>query len=132
MHTPEDITGSPEWASARQDWREQSGADLERLEAHLAGAAPGVLKLEAVYTPLHDMAGLAGVLGYPLMGRIARELIETLRRGADPLDANMLLLARAHIAALRALHEKNVPGDGGAAGSAVMAKLASLHARLAG
>ena len=30
---------------------------------------------------MHDMAGLAGVLGYPLLGKIARGLIETPAQG---------------------------------------------------
>ncbi len=74
------------------------------------------------------MAGLAGVLGYPLLGKIARGLIETLRKGANPLDDKMLMVAKAHLAALVALHAKDVRGEGGPAGVAVMAKLASIHA----
>jgi hypothetical protein len=92
------------------------------------GATPGSLKLETIYAPMHDMAGLAGVLGYPLLGKIARGLIETLRKGANPLDDRMLMVAKAHLAALVALHAKDVRGEGGPAGVAVMAKLASIHA----
>ena len=63
-----------------------------------------------------------------LLGKIARGLIETLRKGANPLDDRMLMVAKAHLAALVALHAKDVRGEGGPAGVAVMAKLASIHA----
>ena len=56
------------------------------------------------------------------------EMIETLRKGANPLDDKMLMVAKAHLAALVALHAKDVRGDGGPAGVAVLSKLASIHA----
>lgn len=123
-----DPTASPEWESARQEWWQQAKGELERLQQAVNGATSGSLKLETIYAPMHDMAGLAGVLGYPLLGNIARALIETLRKGANPLDERMLMVAKAHLAALVALHAKDVRGDGGQAGVAVMAKLASIHA----
>jgi hypothetical protein len=123
-----DPTASPEWEAARLEWWQQAKGELERLQQAVNGATSGSLKLETIYAPMHDMAGLAGVLGYPLLGNIARGLIETLRKGANPLDDRMLMVAKAHLAALVALHAKDVRGDGGPAGVAVMAKLASIHA----
>jgi len=128
MSASADLTESPEWESARAEWWGQAKTELARLQDAVNGAAPGTLKLETIYAPMHDMAGLAGVLGYPLLGKIARALIETLRKGANPLDEKMLMVAKAHLAALTALHAKDVRGEGGAAGVAVMAKLASIHA----
>jgi hypothetical protein len=119
---------SPEWEAARADWWNQAGPDLAKLQQLVNEAQPGALKLEAIYAPMHDMAGLAGVLGYPLLGKVARGLIETLRKGADPLDDKMLMVARAHVGALVALHARDVRGEGGAGGEAVLAKLASIHA----
>jgi hypothetical protein len=123
-----DPTESPEWEAARLEWWQQTKGELERLQQAVNGATPGSLQLETIYAPMHDMAGLAGVLGYPLLGKIARGLIETLRKGANPLDDRMLMVAKAHLAALVALHAKDVRGEGGPAGVAVMAKLASIHA----
>ncbi len=123
-----DPTTSPEWEQARAEWWAQAKTQLGELQDAVNGATPGTLKLETIYAPMHDMAGLAGVLGYPLLGKIARALIETLRKGANPLDEKMLMVAKAHLAALTALHAKDVRGEGGAAGVAVMAKLASIHA----
>lgn len=128
MSAAADPTLSPEWEQARLEWWTQAGADLNRLQSAIGGAQPGELKLETIYVPMHDMAGLAGVLGYPLLGKIARGLIETLRKGADPLDARMLMTAKAYLAALTALHAKDVRGEGGASGEAILAKLASIAA----
>jgi hypothetical protein len=113
MSAAADPTASPEWESARAEWWGQTKTELERLQEAVNGATPGSLKLETIYAPMHDMAGLAGVLGYPLLGKIARGLIETLRKGANPLDDRMLMVAKAHLAALVALHAKDVRGEGG-------------------
>ena len=127
MTASADLTASPEWEAARAEWWQTAQGELARLQKTVSDAAPGTLKLETVYAPMHDIAGLAGVLGYPLLGKIARGLIETLRRGANPLDDRMLMVAKAHLAALVALHAKDVRGEGGSAGLAVLAKLASIH-----
>jgi hypothetical protein len=128
MSAMNDPTQSPEWESARAEWWDGAKTQLAELQATVNAAAPGSLKLETIYAPMHDMAGLAGVLGYPLLGKIARALIETLRKGANPLDDRMLMVAKAHLAALVALHAKDVRGEGGPAGVAVLAKLASIQA----
>ncbi len=128
MNATTDPTLSPEWETARQDWYAQAGAQLDTLQQTVNSATPGSLALETIYAPMHDMAGLAGVFGYTLLGKVARALIETLRKGANPLDEKMLMVARAHLAALMALHAKDVRGEGGPQGLAILAKLASLHA----
>lgn len=128
MSAAVDPTESPEWEAARTEWWRGARVQLDELQAAVNGATPGSLSLDTIYVPMHDMAGLAGVLGYPLLGKIARGLIETLRKGANPLDERMLTVAKAHLAALVALHAKDVRGEGGPAGVAVIAKLASIHA----
>lgn len=127
MSASADPTESPEWEAARAEWWRTAQGELARMQKIINEAQPGSVKLETVYAPMHDMAGLAGVLGYPLLGKIARGLIETLRKGANPLDEKMLMVTKAHLAALVALHAKDVRGDGGPAGLAVLAKLASIH-----
>ena len=128
MSASADPTQTPEWEAARAEWWQTAQGELARLQKTVNEAQPGALKLETIYAPMHDMAGLAGVLGYPLLGKIARALIETLRKGANPLDEKMLMVSKAHLAALVALHAKDVRGDGGQAGVAVLAKLASINA----
>ncbi|MDZ4759993.1 MAG: hypothetical protein SGJ21_02850 [Alphaproteobacteria bacterium] len=127
MSTSADPLASPEWEAARSDWYTQAEGDLSRLQKIVATAAPGELVREIVYAPMHDVAGLAGVLGYPLLGRIARSLAEALRRGANPLDDKTLTVCRAYLATLVALHAKDVRGEGGAGGEAILARLASIQ-----
>ena len=40
----------------------------------------------------------------------------------------MLMIAKAHLAALAALHARDVRGDGGPQGLTILTKLASIHA----
>ena len=128
MSASVDPTQSPEWEAARQDWYNMAKAQLDQLQQTVNAATPGSLALEPIYAPMHDMAGLAGVFGYNLLGKIARSLIETLRKGANPLDDKMLMVARAHLSTLTALLAKDVRGEGGPQGVAILAKLASIHA----
>ena len=128
MSASADPMQSPEWEAARRDWYEQARTQLDTLQLAVTSATPGSLALETIYGPMHDMAGLAGVFGYDMLGKIARSLIETLRKGANPLDERMLMVARAHLAALAALHARDVRGDGGPQGLAILAKLAGIHA----
>jgi hypothetical protein len=117
---------SPEWESARADWWKQAEGELSRIQKALNEAQPGAIDRHFVYAPMHDVAGLAGVLGYPLLGKIARGLTENLRRGADPLDEKMLNLSKAYLSTLVALHARDVRGEGGDAGEAILAKLAAI------
>ncbi len=128
MSASTDPMQSPEWEAARHDWYEQARTQLDTLQQAVNGATPGSLALETIYGPMHDMAGLAGVFGYDMLGRISRSLIETLRKGANPLDARMLMIAKAHLAAMAALHARDVRGDGGPQGLTILTKLASIHA----
>jgi len=128
MSASTDPMQSPEWETARREWYDQARTHLNSLQQAVNGAVPGSLALETIYGPMHDMAGLAGVFGYDMLGKISRSLIETLRKGANPLDEHMLMIARAHLTALVALHARDVRGDGGPQGLAILAKLASIHA----
>ena len=128
MSASTDPMQSPEWEVARRDWYEQARTQLETLQQAVNSAVPGSLGLETIYGPMHDMAGLAGVFGYDMLGKISRSLIETLRKGANPLDDRMLMVAKAHLAALVALHARDMRGDGGPQGLAILAKLASIQA----
>jgi hypothetical protein len=128
MSTSAEPQLSPEWEAARADWWQQTDTELARLQKIINDAQPDTLQLETIYTPTHDIAGLAGVLGYPLLGKIARGLIETLRKGANPLDARMLMVSKAYVTTLVTLHAKDMRGEGGSSGEALLAKLASIQA----
>ncbi len=127
MSAMADPQASPEWEAARMDWWKQAQGEITKLHKAVSEATPGNLSRSVVYAPVHDLAGLAGVFGYDLIGKIARSMMEALRRGPDPIDERMLTVCRAYIAALSALHAKDVRGAGGASGDAILAKLASIH-----
>ncbi|MEP7210135.1 MAG: hypothetical protein ABI740_04800 [Alphaproteobacteria bacterium] len=118
---------SPEWEQARADWWKQAEGELSRIQKALAETAPGALSRDLVYAPIHDVAGIAGVFDYHLVGKVARGLMDTLRRAADPLDDKMVQVAKAYLTTLVALHARDVRGEGGPAGEAILAKLASIQ-----
>jgi len=126
MSAVADPMASPEWEAARSDWYAMAAAEIARVSRELDKALPGTLSRDGVYAPVHDIAGLAGVFGYTLIGKIARGMMEVFRHGQNPLDEKTLRLARAYMMALSALHAKDMRGEGGAAGEAILAKLASI------
>ncbi len=127
MSAAVDTQESPEWAAARNDWREQADASLAGLQTALQTATPDSLDLETIYAPVHDLAGLAPVFEYHLLGSLARSLMEALRAGPNPLNEGMINACRAYVTAMSALHAKDVRGEVGAEGDAILAKLASVH-----
>jgi hypothetical protein len=118
---------SPEWEQARADWWKQAEGELARIQKAVNETAPGALSRDLVYAPIHDVAGLAGVFDYHLVGKVARGLMDTLRRAADPLDARMVDVCKAYLSTLVALHAKDVRGEGGPAGETILAKLAAIR-----
>ena len=119
---------APEWAEARRDWRAQADASLADLWEKARDAAAGDLKREDVYAPIHDLAGLAPVFQYNLVGNMARALMERLRGGPDVIDDQMLLVVKTYLTALDAVHKRDVRGEPDSEGSALLAKLASVCA----
>lgn len=115
-----------QWGIARADWRRHAQTELDRLHDLLAEALPGELARDTIYAPMHDIAGIAGVFGYTLIGQIARRLTERLREGPTPLDAAMLKTSRAYLATVMALHAADVTGDGGEQGAAILDKLSAI------
>lgn len=120
------VEESPEWAAARNDWRAQADASLAGLQQVISTAQPGLVERQQIYAPVHDIAGLAPVFEYHLLGRIARSLMEGLRNRPDPLDAATIEICRTFITTMSALHARNVRGNPNSTGEALLAKLASL------
>ncbi|MBI1362029.1 MAG: hypothetical protein GC155_17270 [Alphaproteobacteria bacterium] len=127
MSASADPQATPEWEEARADWWKQAEGELARIQTAVNGSAPNSLARELVYAPIHDVAGLAGVFNYHLLGKVARSLMESLRRAPDPLDERMVQVCKAYLSTLVALHAKDVRGEGGPAGEAILAKLASIR-----
>ena len=120
---------TPEWAQARADWRAQADASFAAMLARIDAAGPDDLDREDLYAPVHDIAGLAGVFEYLLLGKMARALMEMLRKGPDRLDASTLAVARTYTIAMTAIHARDLRGDSVKDGDAVLAELAAVSAR---
>jgi hypothetical protein len=118
------IEESPEWAAARNDWRQQATDALNGL--HIAVNGSEAPSRETVYAPVHDIAGLAPVFEYHLLGRMARQLMDGLRGVADPLDERTVGICRTYITTMTALHGKDVRGEPDPSGEAMLTHLASL------
>ena len=115
-----------EWAEARNDWRAQADEALTSLWEKARDASSGDLARNDIYAPVHDLAGLAPVFEYHLVGQMARALMERLRCGPDVLDDNALLVTKTYLTALDAVHKRDVRGEPDRDGEALLAKLASI------
>lgn len=123
-----DQTEAPEWAEARRDWRKQADESFVGLWEKARDAAPGALTREDIYAPVHDLAGLAPVFEYHLVGTMARALMEKLREGPDMLDAGMLIVVKTYLTALETVHKRDLRGEPDGDGEALLARLASVGA----
>lgn len=119
---------APEWAEARRDWRAQADTSFADLWTKARDAQPGDLKREDIYAPVHDLAGLAPVFEYHLVGNMARALMERLRSGPDIIDETMLLVVKTYLTALEAIHKRDIRGEPDSEGEALLSKLASVGA----
>ncbi len=128
MDAARDQAEAPEWAEARRDWRTQADEALAGLWDKARDALPGALTRQDVYAPVHDLAGLAPVFEYHLVGSMARALMERLRTGPDVIDEAMLLVVKTYLTAIEAVHKRDVRGEADAEGEALLAKLATIGA----
>ena len=73
----------------------------------------------------HNVKGQGGCFGYPLMTRIGQSLL-TLAKATETAEPAILELFAAHVAALRAVLDKDITGSGGELGNEVAAGLEDL------
>ena len=64
-------------------------------------------KIDRLFARAHDLKGLAGTYGFPLVGRIAASLCRLLKMGEARLNAP-LALVDAHIKAIKAAVRDNI------------------------
>jgi hypothetical protein len=104
---------------ARQ-WREGLDPTLADLPARIRADA---IDAPSLFRFLHDLTALAPAFGYGLAGKIASHVVERLRGAEGPLTGEQRSAALAAQAALTYVLSKEIKGDGGAAGAAILAKL---------
>jgi hypothetical protein len=108
-------------------WLTQADGDLVRMNEILDNMAKPDAEIAALSKQLHaiahDLKGQAGTFGLALMSAVAANFCHFIRKHAASPDLSVL---RAHHAALKFVLSKRLEGDGGAAGKAILAKLAGL------
>ncbi len=117
-----------------QDYPNWALEDLAKLEAIFTrveaenksgiteGDIPAKTALREAYRVSHDMRGQGGSFGYPLITHIATSLcrfIDTLETADKPARA----ILTAHAAAMRAILENNISGEGGPLGHRIVTGL---------
>jgi hypothetical protein len=108
------------------DWAEK---DLVSLEAAVASARqdpqcwPAVR--EEVRRIVHNVKGQGTSFGYPLVTQVGNSLSMLLKVTDEP-DPMTLKLVAAHIQALRLVLTRDVKGDGGEEGVALVENLTAL------
>ena len=102
------------------------GEDLAVAEAALRAARGGPEAVEpslaALYDAAHCIKGLGGSLGFDLLTEIGRRLCARLKRRHRE-EADILILADAHLRAMRRVLDEDLRGDGGETGTALLAAL---------
>jgi chemotaxis protein histidine kinase CheA len=102
------------------------GTELGEAQAALAliagGSGDRQASCEGLFRALHDMKGLGGSFGFPLVSRVADSACEIMRK-RTVLEGEARDRVAAHVAALQDIHDENLKGDGGDAGAAICRRL---------
>ena len=78
-----------------------------------------------LYRLAHDMKGQGGTFGFPILTELGAALCR-LTAGRETASDGEFALLRAHIDAARTVVAERVEGEGGAAGSRILAELRAL------
>ncbi|HRE60235.1 MAG TPA: Hpt domain-containing protein [Micropepsaceae bacterium] len=122
-------------AALADEYLDYARADIAQINAGIAAVKNAVdagsdsaTLVADVFAVAHNIKGQAGSFGFPLLTEIAASICGHTRhaKGADAAMADALLL---HGAALAEVLDQNLKDDGGAAGSAIMARLSPIIAR---
>ncbi len=121
------IDTSQELEELKQIWLYQAKEDSDKIAAMIAAyeQAPGEHPQfpQEVYRLFHDMQGQAGLFGYALLATLGGRFCGYWRRVEGDLAARELPVVRAYLVALRFVLERNLVGNGGEAGQAILVKL---------
>lgn len=120
----------------KQDYDAELAADLAVLDGALAEfkATSGEVRADAaaaLYRAAHDMRGLAGSFGYPLLTGIASSLCAFIDRTDDDL-APHIQVVELHLGAMHAVVANKVTGGGGKQGRALLESISALVTKALG
>lgn len=123
-------------ASLAKDYARWALADVARARAALSAAADDPARraqhVETVFRVGHDLKGQGASFGFPLITRIGHSLCVLTRDRALAYQDRHLELATSHIDAIDLVLTKNIRGEGGQVGAALVAKLEQRVAELVG
>ncbi len=119
----------------QQDYEEALQAELRALGVAadlLAEAERGEAKrlLGELFDLAHEIRGLAGSFGYPLLSKIANALCAVIER-QSAFDSAVVAVVLHHVGAMRAVAAGSVKGDGGSQGAELLASLQALTEKAA-
>lgn len=117
----------------QSDYEQELLVELSRLgktlEAMTGRAAEERSEtLSALYLIAHEVRGLAGSFGYPLLTRIANRLCRYID-DRDDTGSIPLEVIECHVGAMRAVAADKVKGDGGRQGRGLIESLDALIAK---
>ncbi len=121
------IDTSQELEELKQIWFHQAKEDSDKITAMIAAyeQAPGEHPQfpQEVYRLFHDMQGQAGLFGYALLATLGGRFCGYWRGIKGELGTQELPVVRAYLVALRFVLERQLVGNVGEAGQAILAKL---------
>lgn len=112
------------------DWIREALGECRRLQAALA-AEGDAAAAERLYAIAHDVKGVSGGVGYALLTRIGDSLCRMMTRASRADTPEALKAIDAHLRAAELIVEKDITGNGGPHGEALIAELAAVAERVA-
>lgn len=107
-------------------WADEPMAALsEILNALENDPMSRMAQMERLYRVIHDLRGLGGTFGYPLVTKICANLGLHMDKLATPTDIDDSVVC-AHIDALRAVFNEKAGGEDDATGAELVAELQAL------
>jgi len=110
--------------AAYLSWVAEDMSKLDALLTQVQAAAPEHRQplMKSVFTIAHDVKGQGGSFGYDLMTLVGNQLCRTVEARSDWPD-QALVLVRQLLDAMKVILDKDLSGDGGAAGRSLLASL---------
>jgi HPt (histidine-containing phosphotransfer) domain-containing protein len=103
------------------DYLSITGAQLEELQRSFANPNwSDVAWSTQVYRTAHEIKGQGSTFGFNLISEIGASLCRLIRQREKLAPADFDRRAAAHCAAIRAVLEKGIKGDGGSEGAALL------------
>lgn len=108
------------------DWTAQSLTEMRALQSKLPTRQESAGEItHAMHRIVHDLKGMGGSFGYPLMSRIGASLCAYLS-GLPADDYPAEDVVAAHLRAMEVVLGNRIAGDGGDAGNRLVSHLTSL------